>query len=78
MKRIDQGGGTEEEEFVISMNRYGEPRNDNYMVNVCDDVELFKRTHKDLQRKQTKCVKNGTNDMRKENLRTPITHPSRT
>jgi hypothetical protein len=24
------------------MNRYGKPLNDNYMVNVCDDVVLFK------------------------------------
>jgi hypothetical protein len=28
MKCINQGGGTEEEKFVISMNRYGKPRND--------------------------------------------------
>jgi hypothetical protein len=26
------------------MNRYGKPLNDNYMVNVCDDVVLFKHT----------------------------------
>ena len=26
------------------MNRYGKPRNDNYMVNVCDDVVLLKHT----------------------------------
>lgn len=30
--------------FVTSMNRYGKPRNVNYMVNVCDDVVLFKHT----------------------------------
>jgi hypothetical protein len=69
------------------MNRYGKPRNDNCMVNVCDDVVLFKRsracththTHKDSVKETNKmCKKNGTNDRTKENLRTPITHPTRT
>ena len=30
--------------LVISMNRYGKPRNDNYMINVCDNVVPFKHT----------------------------------
>ena len=39
------------------MNRYGKPRNDNYMVNVCDDVVLFKHTHKDSVKKTNKMCK---------------------
>jgi hypothetical protein len=60
-------------------NRYGKPRNDNYMVNVCDDVALFKHTQATSEEnKQNVLKKSGTNGMRKENLRTPITHPTRT
>jgi len=54
------------------MNRYGKPRNDNYMVNVCDDVVLLKHT------RYKKKKKRGTNEMRKKKLKTPITHPTGT
>ena len=64
---------------MISMSRYGKPRNDNYMVNVCDDVVLLKHAQgPSKENKQNVLKKKGTNDMRKENLRTPITHPTRT
>jgi hypothetical protein len=61
------------------MNRYGKPLNDNYvyMVNVCDDVVLFKHTQAPNEENKV-CEENGTSDMRKENLRNPITHPTRT
>jgi len=41
--------------LVISMNRYGKPRNDNYMVNVCVIWYLLS-THNDSVTK-IKCVK---------------------
>jgi hypothetical protein len=38
------------------MHRYGKHRNDNYVVNVCDDVVLFKHTHKDWVKKTNKML----------------------
>jgi hypothetical protein len=61
------------------MNRYGKPRNYNYLVNVCDDVVLLSM-HKDpVKKTHKKCVtKKSTNDIKKENLRTPIIPRTRT
>jgi len=61
------------------MNRYGKPRNDNYMVNVCDDVVLLKHTQEPSEEnKQNVLKKKCTSDMRKENLKTPFTHSTGT
>ena len=57
MKCIQQGEEQKKSNLVISMNRYGKPRNDNYMVNICDDVVLFKHTHKDSVKKTNKMCK---------------------
>ena len=39
------------------MKRYGKTRNDIYMVNVCDDVVLYKHAHKDSVKKTNKLFK---------------------
>jgi hypothetical protein len=46
---------------------------------MCEMMWYFLSTYKDPVKKTNKCVKKKvTNDMRKENLRTSITHPTRT